>query len=344
MPCFLPRRHSGQWGIHLHASGSRYSGFVRVDLWHPASELVYLSGKRFRFQSLHWIAGSLRDSLQCYFYKRRAVSVPLCKPSDTFAYHERHDLSGNALAVIDDFGQGRQYLTLTFDSNQYLVHNLVLSYGLINWVTQGIFIGEKHIYFTPQEDDWGIDDHQWLATTACGTPSDANSLPVFRLAGTDADSFVAWQNAVQTNPLFSQFKLYNAFNGFGFTANAYNPDTLTPWTADPSNSAHFGWINHTFDHTNMDNNVYAIDASEISQNIVAAQSMAFVDFNSANMVTPDISGLNDSNFLQAAVDSGVKYLVSDTSRTGPNNGPGPGFNLPIINSIQPSITEIPRRA
>lgn len=253
------------------------------------------------------------------------------------------DAAGNSLAIIEDFGQGRQYLTLTFDSNQYLTHNLVLSYGLVNWVTQGLFIGEKHIYFTPQEDDWGIDDHQWQATTPCGTPSDDNSLPHFRIAAADANAFVAWQNTLQTNPMFSQFKLYNAFNGFGFTTGAYTPDDLTPWTSNTANSVHFGWINHTFNHTNMNQNSIALDSSEISQNVSMAATMGFINFNPANMVTPDISGLNDANFLQAAVNNGVKYLVTDTSRTAPNNGPGPGFNLPIVNSIQPTITEIPRR-
>jgi hypothetical protein len=170
-------------------------------------------------------------------------------------------------------------------------------------------------------------------------------LPKFRLAATDADAFVAWQAATQSDPLFGRFKLYNAFNGFGFTTDAYPNDTLTPWSALTSNSDHFGWINHTFDHTNLDGQSYATDSPEISQNIAMAATMGFTDFNPSVMVTPDISGLNDANFLQAAVDNGVQYLVSDTSRTNDtNNGPGPGFNLPIINSIQPSITEIPRRA
>src|SRR5581483_5276076 len=66
------------------------------------------------------------------------------------------DPSGNALALLEQFTDGRQYLSLTFDSNAYMTHNLVLSYGLVNWVTKGLFVGEKHIYFTAQEDDWGI--------------------------------------------------------------------------------------------------------------------------------------------------------------------------------------------
>ncbi len=255
------------------------------------------------------------------------------------------DPSGNALALLEQFTDGRQYLSLTFDSNAYMTHNLVLSYGLVNWVTKGLFVGEKHIYFTAQEDDWGIDDHQWLATTPCGTPSDDDSLPQLRIHAADADAFVAWQTSRRADPIFAGFKLYNAFNGYGFTSDAYPNDDLTPWTANPTNSGQFGWINHTFNHTNMDGNSYATDASEITQNIGMAATMGFADFSPASMVTPDISGLNDATFLQAAFDNGVRYLVSDTSQPNTNNnGPGPGFNLPIVNSIQPSITEIPRRA
>jgi hypothetical protein len=57
------------------------------------------------------------------------------------------------------------------------------------------------------------------------------------------------------------------------------------------------------------------------------------------MVTPDISGLDNANFLQAAVDNGIRYLVSDTSQAGQNN---PSPNVGIVNQHQPSILEIPR--
>jgi len=160
--------------------------------------------------------------------------------------------------------------------------------------------------------------------------------------------------------------LFNAFNGCGLGAtdpncgtngSPYQNDTLTPWTSNTTNSAHFGWINHTFEHLNLNNHSVATDSAQLSQNINQAATLGFANFSNAYMVTPDISGLNDSNALQAMLDNGIHYVVSDTSCTpekftgqtpptcdvSTNNGPGPGFNLPIINSIQPSITEVPRR-
>jgi hypothetical protein len=71
------------------------------------------------------------------------------------------DGASHALTLNYSFGDGREYLSNTFDSNQYMTHEQVLSYGLINWVTKGMFVGEKHVFFTPQEDDWGIDDDIW---------------------------------------------------------------------------------------------------------------------------------------------------------------------------------------
>ena len=47
------------------------------------------------------------------------------------------DGSGHVLSAINDFGDGRQYLTQTFDSNQYLTHNLVAGLRIIELGHQG---------------------------------------------------------------------------------------------------------------------------------------------------------------------------------------------------------------
>ena len=57
------------------------------------------------------------------------------------------------------------------------------------------------------------------------------------------------------------------------------------------------------------------------------------------MVTPDVSGLTNPNFLQAAYDQGMRYLVSDTSIPAYNN---PAPNVGIYNTYQPQILMIPR--
>ena len=136
------------------------------------------------------------------------------------------DSAGNALSVIYNPGDGREYLSQTFDSNQYLKHNLVVSYGLINWVTKGVFLGEYHIYAAAQVDDFFINDAEWVPGTPCSNPtthdrtvSDDPSLPTFRLKLADMTALVAWQNGLQNDPLLKGFKLTLAFNGVGTTGN-----------------------------------------------------------------------------------------------------------------------------
>ena len=136
------------------------------------------------------------------------------------------DASGYALSLIYTQGDGRQYLTQTFDSGPYLMHDLVLAYGLINWVAKGIFLGEYHVYAAAQVDDFFINDSEWIPGTPCTdpithdrTPPDSTTLPFFRINSADMASLVAWQNKTQSDPLLAKFKLTLAFNGVGTTGN-----------------------------------------------------------------------------------------------------------------------------
>jgi hypothetical protein len=153
------------------------------------------------------------------------------------------DDSGNVLAAVYNTPFAGQYLSLTFDSNPYLTHDLVLAYGLINWVTQGIFLGDYHVYATQQVDDFFIDDSEWIPGTSCQDPitndrtaPDASNLPVFRVNSADMAHLVAWQNGIQTDPsgLFSNFKLTLAFNGVGTAGNGDWTGLVAPITATSS--------------------------------------------------------------------------------------------------------------
>jgi len=172
------------------------------------------------------------------------------------------DASGNALSAIYSFADGRTYLTQTFDSSQYLTHDLVLAYGLINWVTKGIFLGDYHVYAAAQVDDLFINDSEWIPNTPCTdpithdrTPPDASSLPVFRVTSSDMTSLVNWQNSLQTDPITTGFKLTLAFNGVGTTGNidwtglrtaGRTRDSLLSNLSRYQGSFH--WISHTYDH------------------------------------------------------------------------------------------------
>jgi hypothetical protein len=296
------------------------------------------------------------------------------------------DASGYVLSLIYTQGDGRQYLTQTFDSSPYLTHDLVLAYGLINWVTKGILLGEYHVYAAAQVDDVFINGSEWKPGTPCTdpithdrTPPDSTTLPFFRINSADMTSLVAWQNRTQSDPLLANFKLTLAFNGVGTTGN-------TDWTGLPTAGVanddlttnvqnyqqYFHWISHTYDHPNSLNGLHKSDpygdpnnpqVDSIDLEILTNQYVAtgagqnldtdasdtvnpihLTDFNPANLVTPGVTGLNDTSVPSYLVQDGVSYVVTDTSVIGQaNNGPNRSPNVGIVNSYAPSLYEVPRR-
>ena len=136
------------------------------------------------------------------------------------------DASGNIVSAIYTLN-GQQFLSQTFDSNPYLTHDLVVAYGLLNWVTNGVFLGDYHVYATQSIDDFFIDDSEWIPSTVCladpqtldRTLPDASNLPVFRVNAADMAQLVAWQKSKQADPLLSQFELTIAMNGVGTSGN-----------------------------------------------------------------------------------------------------------------------------
>jgi hypothetical protein len=143
-----------------------------------------------------------------------------------------------------------------------------------------------------------------------------------------------------------------AFNGFGATAAGGAPsgDSLVSEAVRQRNS--FYWINHTYDHENLDcykpvaNSGICRPANqaesnaEIASNVSLANSLN-LSLDAASMVTPAISGLQNPAFLSAAVSRGIKYLIADLSR--PEGVPA-APNTGIWSAFQPSILMIPRRA
>ncbi|HET7380346.1 MAG TPA: FlgD immunoglobulin-like domain containing protein [Gaiellales bacterium] len=234
------------------------------------------------------------------------------------------DAQNHALALVKSYPDGRQVLSMTFDGNFFLVHSLALAHGLLSWVTGGLFLGERHVYMTPQVDDIFIDDDIYG-----GTP--------YRITGPDWTACTAWQTQKQLQAQTADLRLHMAFNGQG-TTGVYFLDTLTP--AAQLTSSQFPWINHTYSHANLDSVSYDVAYQEITQNDAIATSMGFADYDPRALVTPDISGLSSPTAMSAAYDAGVRYLVTDTSRPGMNN---PTPQAGITNPLQPGILMVPRR-
>lgn len=267
-------------------------------------------------------------------YAYTYLAKPLADKADTPLLT---DGNGDALALVHNYTDGRESLALTMDSNPYLTHDLVLAYGLVNWATKGLFIGQRKIYNSPQIDDIFLDDTIWTPTTPCGTSVDATGGD-YRITGADFANITAWQDTQNQTTMLHNFRLDMVFNGYGTTAGAYNNDTLTPEAK--KDQGEFIWTNHTYDHLNLNTVDYATAVGELKDNYQIASKLHLRDFTTLAMVTPDISGLTNPNFLQAAYDLGLRYVVSDSSQPGYNN---PTPNTGIYNPLQPAILMVPRR-
>ena len=183
------------------------------------------------------------------------------------------DAQDHVLSAIYAPGNGQEILSQTFDSNQYLTHNLVLAYSLLNWVTRGVFLGDYHVYAAAQIDDFFINDAEWVPGTSCTNPtthdrtvSDDPSLPTFRINAADMTALVAWQNSLQNDPLLNGFKLTMAFNGIGTVGNNDWTGLPLPGVANddltmavPQYEQYFHWVTHTFDHPNTLNGLHKSD-------------------------------------------------------------------------------------
>jgi hypothetical protein len=230
------------------------------------------------------------------------------------------DAAGHVLMSSRVGPDGRETLAMTFDSNPYLLHHAILSHGLIEWVTKGVYLGEYREYLTPQPDDLYNDD-------------DLFGGGAYRMSATDVTAMQTWQLAVQAIEGNGGFRLAFPFNASFSGLLDLLSITLTP--VSPT----YNFINHTWTHQNLDTVSYNTAKNEIGRNDSFGRSH-FLNYATAALVTPEISGLLNPNAMRAAKDVGVKFIVSDTSRAGWDN---PRPNIGIYSTLEPSILFIPRR-
>ena len=272
-------------------------------------------------------------------------------------------VNGLIVGAVNRKADGREYLALTVDNNPYLTHSLELSYGILNWVTKGVFLGARKVYIAPQVDDLFLANDLFVAGNAACTPGGfvndptydpAEACPTRRATGADLDALADWQAKWNANTQFKGFKISHAFNGagaVGTNGNVLTSDSLVKSLS--SLKSKFYWVTHTWDHEDLDcfdpvpnagstscvPATYNQSITELSKNFSLARTLG-LPIDSPSIVTPGISGLKNPNFMSAAVAQGIRYAVSDTSKPEylpeiPNTG--------IRNPLQPSVLMIPRR-
>jgi hypothetical protein len=278
------------------------------------------------------------------------------------------------------FKDGRENLAVTAANNPNFIHSELLSYGLINWVTKGRFLGDRHVFANYQPDDLLIENDGWNPANAPNAfsydpgadcvPTATLTCPTVRMSVGDINALVSWQAQLRGSSTTPNFRIEFPFNGEGSDPTTLSPscrtgqgqpclpDTLTP--AVRAQQQNFNFISHTYSHINLDQNcasydtsttpatctqyqapTYAQVTSELQQNNQVRNTLGLANYFRDALVQPDISGLNNATSMQAARDFGIRYVISDTSRPGWDN---PSPNAGIYSTLQPEILIIPRRA
>jgi hypothetical protein len=259
-----------------------------------------------------------------------ATTTPLVQAAD-----------GGVLVATHVGPDGRESMISTVDQSPYLTHSVALEYELVRWVSRNMFVGKKRAYLTAQVDDIFLANDMWSLATHHNDPSIQ-----FRITGSDLTSFAAWQaTRQQTLPAGSTFITEMAFNGLGTQAGEYADTSLVAAARQVGNS--FRWLNHTWDHDNMDAMTRADARNEVARNCnLARSSLRLNGLSCTDLVTPDMSGLLNLNAVRGMLDAGVRYVVSDTSITEAlrpaNPGSNPSFNVGRANPLDSALYQIPR--
>ncbi|KNC77612.1 hypothetical protein SARC_09927 [Sphaeroforma arctica JP610] len=118
--------------------------------------------------------------------------------------------------------------------------NLALGNVWFNWVTRGLYLGQRRISLGIHIDDWFINT-QLLDTEE-----------IFRISGEDVEIAVQWKEQLKSIlPAGSMVTLEPAFNGGGIKMFGIDEsDNLI--NASKQHVDEFNWVSHTWTHQNLD--------------------------------------------------------------------------------------------
>ncbi len=248
--------------------------------------------------------------------------------------------TGNVLGAVTE-KDGREILSLTMTHNQFLTHSGLMAYDLINWITKGVFIGERRMYFTIDIDDHYLASAIWNPATNSNFPLEGPNTVTYRISATDLyaarDGVENLRSRFNTNT-FNYNQVFNADKADPF-ATLSCADNASLSSATLCVKDFFPWVSHTFTHAEMDFLSYQQARAEMELNINFAE--ARLPFDRQFLVTGKHSGLgwyriadapagaqcvvdqvqdefcqfgleaSNTAMLQAAEDLGVKYLAAN---------------------------------
>lgn len=251
---------------------------------------------------------------------------------------------------------GRRELVVTFAYNDDQQQFRVLARGIVEWLTQGVHLGQSRNYFSVHVDDVFAPDSRWDTERNC-TPGDFDCVggdgegttPI-RMTADDAVYAARWQETSD----FTLDMVYNAGAGEEWKAENGGTDALTDQLL--ADKGEYRWINHTYTHPflgcvqdtstvpwscakNPDGTTQYMSRAEISAQISDNQQWAAahgLPVDSTELVTGEHSGLktlpqqpdDNPNLAGALADNGVEWIASDNSREPQQRSVGAALTVP----------------
>ncbi|MFE4634069.1 hypothetical protein ACFRJ1_11900 [Streptomyces sp. NPDC056773] len=263
--------------------------------------------------------------------------------------------SGRASLVGEYTHDGRSELVVTFGYNQHQRQFRLLARGIVEWVTQGVHLGQERNYFAVHVDDVFAPDARWNKDLNC-TPGDyacpggEGQESTIRMTAADAVYAAQWQ----TSKNFKLDMLFNGGAGEEWKAENGGVDALTAQLV--ADRAKYRWMNHTFTHPflgcvqdtttvpwtctkNAQGAVNWMSRAEISAQIRDNNNWAAskgIATDRTELVTGEHSGLktnpqqaqDNPNLAGALADNGVKWAGSDNSREPDQRAVGAALTVP----------------
>ena len=131
----------------------------------------------------------------------------------------------------------------TFNQNQFLLQSALLRHGELAWLARSTYFGDQRNYLETHIDDNFLSDDTWNTATHA---TDYNPADALRESPADVDAAANW--SAQNN-----FRIDMLFNGGGSQQYAADNGGTDPLLTEfQAKKSSFGWINHTWDHPNID--------------------------------------------------------------------------------------------
>ena len=239
------------------------------------------------------------------------------------------DENGNYGSVLTRTAEGREIISMMMAQNKNYLHTLVMGYDLVDWLSQGVFVGERRMFLHLDIDDWFQNSLHWDERTRTNRPESQT----FRISGSDALAALDQLKRVRSRyPQARNLRYSVAYVGeHAALSDPLSCDrfaaTLTSATRCIGNE--FGWINHTFTERVMNSTDYETTLFEITHNLTIAQQLG-IDVHPTSVVTSAHSGLghfpgpdgvlrdyglrsSNPSLLRAMIDSGVRFAGANRS-------------------------------